>query len=138
MGPFQTRRAVTEGRDAVQGCGRRRVEQNELASGDQDAGDKRASDPSVTAPPTSRSAVEGEPRDLHPIVRDEIYKIAAEALRNAFRHAHATRVEVEIRYDDEQFRLRVRDDGKGSIPRCLRAKALRDTMACAACRNVRH
>ena len=47
------------------------------------------------------------------IVRDEIYKIAAEALRNAFRHAHAAKVEVEIRYDDEQFRLRVRDDGKG-------------------------
>jgi signal transduction histidine kinase len=50
---------------------------------------------------------------LHPIVRDEIYKIAAEALRNAFRHAQATRVEVEIRYDDEQLRLRVRDDGRG-------------------------
>ena len=30
-----------------------------------------------------------------PIVRDEIYKIAAEALRNAFRHAHAGEVEVE-------------------------------------------
>ena len=53
------------------------------------------------------------PRDLHPIVRDEIYKIAAEALRNAFRHAQAGRVEVEIRYDSEQFRLRVRDDGRG-------------------------
>ena len=46
----------------------------------------------------------GQTRDLHPIVRDEIYKIAAEALRNAFRHAHAGRVEVDIRYDDEQFR----------------------------------
>ena len=51
-------------------------------------------------------------RDLHPILRDEIYKIAAEALRNAFHHARARQVEVEIRYDDE-FRLRVRDDGKG-------------------------
>ena len=49
----------------------------------------------------------------HPILRDEIYKIAAEALRNAFHHAQAKQVEVEIRYDDEQFRLRVRDDGKG-------------------------
>ena len=33
----------------------------------------------------------GQPRDLHPILRDEIYKIAAEALRNAFRHAQARR-----------------------------------------------
>jgi signal transduction histidine kinase len=57
--------------------------------------------------------VEGEPRELHPIVRDEIYKIAAEALRNSYRHAGAGRVEVEIRYDSDEFRLRVRDDGKG-------------------------
>ena len=33
--------------------------------------------------------------------------------RNAFRHAEATRVDVEICYDREQFRLRVQDDGKG-------------------------
>ena len=46
-------------------------------------------------------------------MRDEIDKIAAEALRNAFRHAEASRVEADIRYDDEHFRLRVRDDGKG-------------------------
>jgi signal transduction histidine kinase len=57
--------------------------------------------------------VEGQARDLHPILRDEIYKIAAEALRNAFHHAQAERIEVEIRYDHDQFRLRVRDDGKG-------------------------
>jgi signal transduction histidine kinase len=36
-----------------------------------------------------------------------------EALRNAFRHAAAQNVEVEIRYDEKFFRLRVRDDGKG-------------------------
>ncbi len=57
--------------------------------------------------------VEGEARNLNPILRDEIYRIAAEALRNAFRHAEARQIEVEIRYDNEQFRLRVRDDGKG-------------------------
>jgi hypothetical protein len=34
--------------------------------------------------------VDGQPLDPHPIVRDEIYNIAAEeALRNAFLHAHA-------------------------------------------------
>jgi len=64
-------------------------------------------------------AVEGESRDLHPIIRDEIYKIAAEALRNVFRHAQAQQVEVEIRYDKEQFRLRVRDDGRGVDPKVL-------------------
>ena len=53
------------------------------------------------------------------MVRDEIYRIAAEALRNAFRHARADGVEVEIRYDDKQFRLRVRDNGKGIDPAVL-------------------
>jgi signal transduction histidine kinase len=67
--------------------------------------------------------VEGEARNLHPILRDEVYKIAAEALRNAFRHSCAKRVEVEIRYDNEQFRLRIRDDGKGIHPSLLEAKA---------------
>jgi signal transduction histidine kinase len=34
-------------------------------------------------------------------------------LRNAFRHAHASRIEAEIRYDRSMFRLRIRDDGRG-------------------------
>jgi signal transduction histidine kinase len=57
--------------------------------------------------------VEGKSRELPPLVRDEVYRIASEALRNAFRHASARRIEVEIHYDSRQFRLRVRDDGRG-------------------------
>jgi len=57
--------------------------------------------------------VEGTSRNLHPILRDEVYRLATEALRNAFRHAAAQNVEVEIRYDEKYFRLRIRDDGKG-------------------------
>ena len=57
--------------------------------------------------------VEGETRELHPIVRDEIYRIAREALRNAFRHARARHIEAEIIYDESLFRLRIRDDGEG-------------------------
>jgi signal transduction histidine kinase len=69
--------------------------------------------------PAFRVAVEGGEKNLHPILPDEIYKIAAEALRNAFRHSQARQIEVEIRYDNEQFRLRVRDDGKGMGPAIL-------------------
>ena len=46
-------------------------------------------------------------------MRDETYRIACEALRNAFRHAQARRITLEIRYDKRHFRLSVRDDGKG-------------------------
>ncbi|MET0166219.1 MAG: two-component regulator propeller domain-containing protein, partial [Vicinamibacterales bacterium] len=105
--------AVTEGRDAVQGLRASTVERNDLAMAIRTLGDDLATDASAHPAPTLSVAVEGLARDLHPILRDEIYKIAAEALRNAFHHAQAGRVEVEIRYDNERFRLRVRDDGRG-------------------------
>ena len=69
--------------------------------------------------PVFRSTVEGERKTLSALPRDEIYRIAREILRNAFQHAQASRIEVEIRYDDREFRLRVRDDGKGVDSRVL-------------------
>jgi signal transduction histidine kinase len=66
-----------------------------------------------------RLVTEGERKNLSPVVQDDVYQIAREALRNAFRHARAERVEVEIRYDADEFRLRVRDDGKGIDPAVL-------------------
>jgi signal transduction histidine kinase len=114
-------KAITEGRDAVQGLRTSSVERSDLAIAVRTFGDELAAIPSAHQSPSFDVAVEGEPRDLHPIIRDEVYKIAAEALRNAFRHAHAGRVEVEIRYHDKQFRLRVRDDGRGIDPAVLGA-----------------
>jgi len=70
----------------------------------------------------SRVGVEGTPRTLHPIVRDEIYRTGVKALRNAFRHAEAKQIEVELRYDEAQLRLRIRDDGKGIDPEFLTAE----------------
>jgi ligand-binding sensor domain-containing protein/signal transduction histidine kinase len=57
--------------------------------------------------------VEGPARDLHPIIRDEVYRISREALRNAFKHARARHIEAEINYGELLFRLRIRDDGEG-------------------------
>ena len=48
------------------------------------------------------------------MLRDEIYRITGEALRNAFRHARARRIEVEIQYDTRKVCVRVRDDGIGT------------------------
>jgi signal transduction histidine kinase len=53
------------------------------------------------------------------MVQDEVYRIAREVLRNAFRHARARQIEAEIRYDDRSLRLRIRDDGKGIDPGVL-------------------
>jgi signal transduction histidine kinase len=70
---------------------------------------------------TFRVSVEGPPRGLHPILRDDIYRIAREALRNAFRHAQASQIEAEITYGERILRLRIRDDGKGIDPKHLQA-----------------
>src|SRR6202011_4410742 len=63
--------------------------------------------------PAVRVVGEGPRLPLAPPLQDEIYRIGREMLRNAFRHAHAGRIEAEIRYDRGMFRLRIRDDGKG-------------------------
>ena len=111
--------AITEGRDAVQGLRASTVQTNDLARAINTLGEELANDPTNQGSPAFRVTVEGEARDLHPILRDEIYRIGAEALRNAFHHAQARQVEVEIRYDHQQIRLRVRDDGKGIDPAVL-------------------
>jgi signal transduction histidine kinase/ligand-binding sensor domain-containing protein len=56
--------------------------------------------------------VEGAPKDMHPIVRDEILRIGAEAIRNACTHSAGTKVEIELAYA-HALELRVRDDGRG-------------------------
>jgi signal transduction histidine kinase len=74
--------------------------------------------------PGFRIEVEGASMDLAPLVRDEVYRIAVEALRNAFRHAQAKRIEVEIHYDKRQLGMRVRDNGKGIDQEVLDAGGL--------------
>jgi signal transduction histidine kinase len=63
--------------------------------------------------PDFRVVAEGKPRDLDPLIQDEICRIAREALRNTLRHANAGRLEAELAYGNEEFSLRIRDDGVG-------------------------
>lgn len=63
--------------------------------------------------------VEGEPRAIHPVLNEDICRIAREALRNAFTHAQAHRIETEITYCAPYLRLRFRDDGNGIEPEVL-------------------
>jgi signal transduction histidine kinase len=60
-----------------------------------------------------RIIVEGRRRPLHPLIRDEVYRIGREAIVNAYRHANAQHIEVEIDYEVKQLRVLVRDDGVG-------------------------
>jgi signal transduction histidine kinase/ligand-binding sensor domain-containing protein len=118
----RTAQAITEGRETVQGLRASTVERNDLAASIKTLGEELAAQASGDTPVGLLVDVEGTSRPLHPIVRDEIYRIASEALRNAFRHAEAKQIEVELRYDERQLRLRVRDDGKGIDPSFLTAE----------------
>ena len=113
----QAAEAITEGRDAVQGLRASTTDNNDLAAAIRTLGQELAA--SQGADEILRFEVQGTPRNLHPELRDQIFRIAGEALRNAFRHAHAKHIEVELRYDPHYLRLRVRDDGKGVDPSVL-------------------
>jgi len=117
----QAAQAISEGRDAVQGLRMSTVEKNDLAAAIRTVGEELAGANGQTST-AFEVVVEGTPRTLHPILRDEIYRVAAEALRNAFRHAAVQRVEVEVHYDEKNFRLRIRDDGQGIRAEFLRAE----------------
>jgi signal transduction histidine kinase len=108
--------AITEGRTAVNDLRSSTVTTNDLAQALTVLGNELA------AQDTSlfHLEVEGPPRDLHPIVRDELYRITHEGLRNAFAHARAHRIEVAISYGVRLFRLRIRDDGVGIAPEFLK------------------
>jgi signal transduction histidine kinase len=105
--------AITEGRDAVRGLRSSTVLTNDLARAINALGEELATGESNPNGAVFHVGVEGTSREFHPISRDEIYRIASEAVRNAFTHARARQIEVNIQYGERQFRLRVRDDGKG-------------------------
>ena len=111
--------AITEGRDTVHGLRTSIPETNDLAEALQSLAEDLAEERGHTA--AARVQVHGTPQALHPLALDETLRIASEALRNAFHHAEARRIDVEIRYDTRQLLVRVRDDGKGIAPDVLSA-----------------
>jgi ligand-binding sensor domain-containing protein/signal transduction histidine kinase len=115
----QARHAITEGRNAIERLRSSKHEGSELETAISRFGQELAANQSESAVPEFYVNVVGATRPLAPILADEIYHIAIEALRNAFRHAYARRIEVEIRYGPREFQVRVRDNGKGIKPEVL-------------------
>ena len=54
----------------------------------------------------------GESKEMHPIARDEVYRIGYEAIQNACVHSGGTQINVELEYSQD-LRLLVRDNGHG-------------------------
>jgi signal transduction histidine kinase len=115
-----TEQAIAEGRDAIHDLRTEEIAQGDLAQLLKAVGAELAKTPDANhESPAFDVIIEGEPQMMSPIVQHEVYRIGREVIRNAFRHAAARRIEVEIRYDKNQLRLRIRDDGKGIDPKVI-------------------
>jgi len=100
--------AVNEGRTALNSLRTSIKENNDLTEAFQ-----RATETCMILGSMSPTfSVAGEAREMHPIVRDEIYRIGFEAIRNACTHSEASRLEVELRYEQDLV-VRVKDNGIG-------------------------
>jgi signal transduction histidine kinase len=112
--------AITEGRDAIQGLRSGSTPPWNLSQLLAALGrELSVSAGSNGASPAFRVTVEGQQREIKTVLQDEVYRIGREVLRNAFRHARAKTIEVEIRYDEQELRVRFRDDGIGIGPKVL-------------------
>jgi len=103
--------ATEEGRSALNSLRSSTVEGNDLAEAFRRAGEECSSQRQIEF----AVSVEGSGREMHPIVRDEVYRIGFEAIRNACAHSGADRVALELSYL-ENLVLRIRDNGKGIAP----------------------
>ena len=100
---------IEEGRDAVRGLRSTSGNADDLETALSQVGQEFINEQGKDC----RVIVEGTPRQLHPIIRDEAYRIAREALANAFRHSRANKIEIELEYSAKQLRILIRDDGVG-------------------------
>jgi signal transduction histidine kinase len=110
-------KVIDEGRNRVRSLRSDRLSEADLASHLAEVGTELNWNRSVQF----TVATEGARADLHPIVEDELFMIGREALTNAFRHARASRIEVEINSDGRAIRLRCRDNGRGIGSNILKA-----------------
>ena len=101
-------RAGREGRAALNSLRASTTETNDLAEGLRRATEECRMFSSMK---TSFS-VEGDSKEMHPLVRDEIYRISYEAIRNASAHSKASRLHVDLKYGQD-IAITVSDNGVG-------------------------
>ncbi|GAA3766832.1 sensor histidine kinase [Terriglobus aquaticus] len=100
--------AMEEGRTALRSLRTPVIEQQSLASLIEDALD----DCALSSKIITALDVAGEPTAMSVCVREEVYRIAYEAITNACLHSEGTRLDVLLTYG-EAFELQVKDDGIG-------------------------
>jgi signal transduction histidine kinase/ligand-binding sensor domain-containing protein len=104
-------RATQEGRAALNSLRSSTEQSNDLG----DALQHAIEECRLHTPIEASFSLVGQAEEMHPIVRDEIYRICYEAIRNACAHSKATRLEVGLNYSQD-LSVRVRDNGVGIDP----------------------
>jgi signal transduction histidine kinase/ligand-binding sensor domain-containing protein len=104
-------RATGEGRAALNSLRGSTTEKNDLA----EAFRRAIEECRIQSTMQPSFSVVGQAVEMHPIVRDEVYRIGYEAIRNACAHSQGTQLHVELAYR-EDLALRVSDDGIGIDP----------------------
>jgi signal transduction histidine kinase/ligand-binding sensor domain-containing protein len=112
---------IDEGRNAVRGLRSSHSDSLDLEQAFSSIWDEQRSQHSASEPIDFRIIVDGLRRPLHPVLRDELYRIGREAIVNAFRHSRAKRIELVLKYESRQLRMVVRDDGCGIDPQVIRS-----------------
>ena len=109
--------AIVEGRDAIHDLRSPATNPKTLSAEITSLGEELAAEiTNQKDPPQFRMVVEGSAQALRPSAYVDIFRIAREALRNAFSHSQGQLIETEMAYTESLFRLRIRDDGKGINP----------------------
>jgi signal transduction histidine kinase/ligand-binding sensor domain-containing protein len=101
--------ASAEGRAALRSLRASATERNDLAAALRRALDECHGSDAHTEVSFS---VHGSAKEMHPVVRDEVYRIGYEAIRNACMHSRANRIEVRLEYGSD-LKLLLRDNGVG-------------------------
>ncbi len=100
--------ATEEGRAALNSLRASTTEKNDLAEAFRRAIDECRNDSAMEI----SFSVKGKSREMHPVVRDEVYRIGYEAIRNACAHSGGERVDVALVYAHD-LTVQVSDNGIG-------------------------
>src|SRR5580704_9743590 len=100
--------AIHEGRAALSSLRTSTTQRNDLA----EAFKRATEECRIQRPMETSFSVIGDAREMHPVVRDEVYRIGYEAIRNACNHSQGSRLDVELKYGHD-IALLVKDNGVG-------------------------
>jgi signal transduction histidine kinase/ligand-binding sensor domain-containing protein len=102
---------IAEARHSIQDLREREKRSLELAQEIAALGQELGSDKSVPVPVTVLT--NGKPYELNSDTHENVLLIAREAMLNSLKHASARAMEVQIDYLKAEFKISIRDDGRG-------------------------